>query len=175
MKKNVVGIFSSSYQALRAIDSMKQDGIDKSHIHVIANDDYETRVIEEKAGVAIDHTVHMDDDRRGFWDELKSFFSGNSSEHSRYADFLLDMGMNDYDVEQYAIEVENGKILVLVDSEYDLGRTGVLSSDHLFELENRISRKKEYEEEDNPFYKQNAHTQAGHEHLDNVERHEHQK
>ncbi|MCR2820523.1 general stress protein [Lederbergia panacisoli] len=193
MKKNVVGVFVSSFEALRTINSMKDDGIDKSHIYVIAHDDYETRMIEEKAGVAVDQSI-ADEENRGFWNELKSFFTGNSSEYSAYSDYLLGLGMTQYDVEQYAKEVESGKILVLVDSEYDEGRTGVLTSENISERthaverhmateddllqdsgntiqentdldkealrhslltsENKEIRKKEYEEEENPFYNQ---------------------
>ncbi|MBS4217025.1 general stress protein [Bacillus sp. FJAT-49711] len=132
MKKNVVGAFVSSFEALRTINSMKDDGIDKSHIYVIAHDDYETRMIEEKAGVAVDQSI-SEEENRGFWNELKSFFTGNSSEYSAYSDYLLGLGMTQYDVEQYAKEVESGKILVLVDSEYDEGRTGVLTSENISE------------------------------------------
>lgn len=130
MKKNVVGVFASSFEALRTIDSMKNDGIDKSHIHVIAHDDYETRMIEEKAGVAVDQQLHSDEERTGFWEELKAFFTGTDSEHNRFQDYLINIGMNEYDVEQYAVEVDGGKILVLVDSDYDTGRTGVISGDN---------------------------------------------
>jgi len=139
MKKNVVGVFASSFEALRTIDSMKQDGIDKSHIYVIAHDDYETRIIEEKSGVAVDHNI-TEEENRGFWNELKSFFTGNSSEYSAYSDYLLSLGMTQYDVEQYAKEVEGGKILVLVDSEYDEGRTGVLTSENVSERTHAVER-----------------------------------
>ncbi|MBS4194809.1 general stress protein [Lederbergia citri] len=146
MKKNVVGVFASSFEALRAIDSMKQDGIDKSHIYVIAHDDYETRMIEEKAGVAVDHNV-TEEENRGFWNELKSFFTGNSSEYSAYSDYLLGIGMTQYDVEQYANEIEGGKILVLVDSEYDEGRTGVLTTENMEERTHAVERHMPSDEE----------------------------
>ncbi|MBS4199794.1 general stress protein [Bacillus sp. FJAT-49732] len=139
LKKNVVGVFASSFEALRTIDSMKQDGIDKSHLYVIAHDDYETRLIEEKSGVAVDHNI-TEEENRSFWNELKSFFTGNSSEYSAYSDYLLGIGMTRYDVEQYAKEVEGGKILVLVDSEYDEGRTGVLTSENISERKHAVER-----------------------------------
>lgn len=179
MKKNVVGVFASSFEALRVINSMKSDGIDHNHIYVIANDDYETQMLEDKAGVAVDYSLYTEEDDRGFWDELKAFFKGTDAQYDKLSDYLLDLGMSKYDVEQYGVEVEAGKILVLVDSAYD-DRTGIIPEDEplheheryeqtdqnangvdeqlnrapqsLVENRDRMVREKEYEEDTNLFY-----------------------
>ncbi|HEY4552406.1 MAG TPA: general stress protein [Bacillaceae bacterium] len=131
MKKNVVGIFASSYEAVRAIDSMLQDGIDRSHIYVVAKDDYETGVIEEKTGVDSEFGRTEEHESNSFLDGLKSFFSGKDNQSMGFPEHLRDMGVQEADIDRYANEVEGGKILVLVDSDYDMGRTGVLSTENI--------------------------------------------
>ncbi|CAM3937457.1 YflT domain-containing protein [Lederbergia lenta] len=195
--KNVVGVFNSSFEAVKAIDSMRQDGIDRSHIHVIVNDDFGSNLIEEKTGVDVEQALqHSKEEQKGFWQELKSFFSSDTHEHTQHSDYLHDMGLTASDVDTYATDLENGKILVLVDSDLDIGRNRNVTTDDPLEdnelnnhslntlsandetirnaempdslesallqkSENKTQREKEYEEEEDLFYKRDLLGQVG--------------
>lgn len=130
-KKNVVGVFATSFEAMKAINSLKHDGIDSDHIYVVANDELKSNTIEEKNDVQpkgdTGHTAGHD----RFWNELKSFVTNSISENTKFPDHFLDLGMTEADVDRYINEVENGKILILVDSDEDLGRTGILSTENM--------------------------------------------
>lgn len=131
MKKNIVGIFATSFEAMKAIDSLRHDGIDNDHIYVIANDVLMSDTIEEKTGVTVkdgrQHTERYDN----FWKELKFFFTNEDTEPRKYSDLLLDLGVTETDVARYVSELENGRILVLVDSHVDRGRTETLSTENM--------------------------------------------
>ncbi|WP_164525467.1 general stress protein [Siminovitchia acidinfaciens] len=131
MKKNVVGIFATSFEAMKAIDSLKHDGIDQDHICVVANDDLKSNTIEEKTGVAVEDEIQDKAGRNTLWEELTSFFTKKDDGIKTYSDHLLDLGMTEADVNRYANEVENGHILVLVDSDADHGRIGLLSTENI--------------------------------------------
>ncbi len=160
MGKNVVGVYTSSFEAVKAIHSMRQDGIERKHICVLSNDDYGANIIEEKTGVDVEHDFNSSLEKRHLWKDLKSIFSAESKSHSGCSDYLLEIGMSESEAEQYAGEVEVGKFLVLVDSEYGRQRRGgfltgnmMEPSTNVLETNSRSERVKEYEEEDDPFYR----------------------
>lgn len=192
--KNVVGVYNSSFEAVKAIDSLRQDGIDRRHIQVIANDDFGSNLIEDKTGIDVDQANQRSaEEQKGFWQELKSFFSSDTHEHTQHLDYLHDIGLTDSNLETYAKDLENGKILVLVDSEYDLNRNEnitphhppehdvlenpgintIPANDNIIEdphslgaafiqnAETKTQREKEYEEEEDLFYKRDLLGQVG--------------
>ena len=74
MGKNVVGVYTSSFEAVKAIHSMRQDGIERKHICVLSNDDYGATIIEEKTGVDVEHDFNSSLEKRHLWKDLKSSF-----------------------------------------------------------------------------------------------------
>ncbi|RWR15236.1 general stress protein [Siminovitchia fortis] len=148
MKKNVVGIFATSFEAIKAIDSLRDDGIDNDHIFVVADDELKSNTIEEKTGVPVKDNIQHTAGQDNLWEELKSFFNNEDAETKKYSDQLLDLGMTEADVDRYANEVENGHILVLVDSDADQGRTGLLSTENM-PLNNTVDVKVHGEKVDN--------------------------
>ncbi|VEF47659.1 putative stress response protein [Bacillus freudenreichii] len=131
MKKDVVGIFASSFDAMKAIDSLKHDGIDNEHICVVANNDLKSNTIENKTGVAVEDDIRQTAGQNNLWEQLKSFFTKRDAGIKTCSDHLLDLGLTEADVDKYANEVDNGHILVLVDSDVDRGRTGLLSTENI--------------------------------------------
>lgn len=111
MNKNVVGSFSSTFEALRAINSLKEKGVDKNHILIITQDNYDQKFIEEKSGVTADDSFKLEENKKGFW---RSLFSKKEENSSPYSNFLLKLGVEEENAKTYANDIENGKILVLV-------------------------------------------------------------
>lgn len=116
MNKNVVGSFSSTFEALRAINSLKEKGVDKNHILIITQDNYDQKFIEEKSGVTADDSFRLEENKKGFW---RSLFSKKEVNASPYSNFLVKLGVAEEDAKTYANDVENGKILVLVEGGSD--------------------------------------------------------
>ncbi|MFD1705525.1 general stress protein [Siminovitchia sediminis] len=118
---NVVGIYGTSFDAMKAIDTLKHDGIDDRHIHVVVNDELKSRTIEDKSRAIVKDVQTNDVEHDNFWEELKSFFTDQD----------LNIGKTEAEAERYSKEVENGQILVLVGSNADQGRSRLLSTENI--------------------------------------------
>lgn len=119
MVKTVVGVYGTSFEALGAINSLKEDGIQKQHILVIAHDEYETSILEKKAGVAVDQGINLEQQKKSVLQSLRSLFSSSSSNDYMYTNYLMDIGLDKEDAEIHSLDVKSGKILVLLDKKYD--------------------------------------------------------
>lgn len=115
MNKTVVGLYSSTFETLIAIDSLIKKGTDKKDIFVIAQDDYDRRFIEEKSGVTVDESIDQEEVKISFWKRVSSLFSKKEEPTSPYYNYFLKIGVPEDEALDYATQLESGKILVLLD------------------------------------------------------------
>lgn len=146
--KKIVGIFAASFEAMKAIDSLKQDGIDNEHIWVIANDDWKSDTIEEKTNVTVKDDIYHPAEQQHTLDEKFKLFLTKEAGAKKNLEFLSDLGLTAADTDRYVNEVEIGNILVLVDSDSDFEITGLLSTKNIH-LNNIVDVKPHSEKIDN--------------------------
>ena len=103
MKKNVAGIFVSSFEAVQQIQSMMHNGIGKDDIHMLTMDDRKAKEVRKRTGI----------------DRLHGF----PKKH------LYESGWTKDEVDHYYREFKSGRLLVLVDVDHDMGRTVMLTTE----------------------------------------------
>lgn len=112
MSKKVAGVFAAGWDAKRKIESLKQDGIDEGHIHVLKTD-------PSSGGT---HNTELDDRLEDYILNLRA--------QTLTPNALMGIGMEETDANRYLSELRNGNILVLVDSDHDRYRTDTLTTEN---------------------------------------------
>jgi hypothetical protein len=105
MNKKVAGVFASDFDAVREIDSIMDNGVDREHIYVMAMDDLKEKSIKERTGVHIIQDLNREK--------------------------MFELGWPEEEAVRYLRELEMGRILVLVDENHDLGSTDALTTEHI--------------------------------------------
>ncbi|MGD6843597.1 general stress protein [Bacillus infantis] len=127
MKRDIIGVYSSIDETIEAIRDLTAKGYDSKDLAVISKrqdiytlDAYTNADVEKTAGSAPE-----EHDDESFWDKLKEAFSldGDFGEsHER----LTKYGIAEENVESYAADMDNDKILLAVnaDSAFANAETG---------------------------------------------------
>ncbi|MGD6855146.1 general stress protein [Bacillus infantis] len=127
MKRDIIGVYSSIDETIEAIRELTAKGYDSKDLAVISKrqdiytlDSYTNADVEKAAGSA-----PKERDDESFWDKLKDAFSldGDFGEsHER----LTKYGIAEENVESYAADMDNDKILLAVnaDSAFANAETG---------------------------------------------------
>lgn len=120
MNKTVYGVYTQSAEVVQAINSLKAKGYDGSDITVIADN---ANRLDLMGNYMIDKDVKtVSNDEDSFMDKVAKFFTldtNNPVEETMRTDY----GFTSEESARYAEEVNNGKILVLVDQDAQLGDT----------------------------------------------------
>lgn len=105
MKKNVAGVFASSFGAIQEIRSMMHNGIEKNHIYMMTMDDMKAKEVKKSTGIAHVNSLNKD-----------SLFG---------PDWTKD------ETDHYSRELRLGRILIFVDEDHDIGRTDTLTTENM--------------------------------------------
>lgn len=110
MAKIVYGKYDTSEEALQAVNALKYKGADGADITILADKANRIQFTNEEPNNDVDTEAAVGD---SFMDKIASFFMVDSTE--RIEDRLIAKGIRGEEAESLANEVENGKILILVD------------------------------------------------------------
>lgn len=120
MNKTVYGVYTESVEVVQAINSLKAKGYEGSDITVVADN-------ADKLGIMDNYTLDSDvktvsNNDESFMDKVAKFFTmetNNPVEETLRTDY----GFTHEESARYAEDVNNGKVLVLVDQDSLLGGT----------------------------------------------------
>lgn len=109
MSRQVVGVYNSTEEAVRVVDSLRDRGFAKNDIHLIANE----AVVRE---IPFDNNVSVEDNNAdnetSLWEQIKGAFTVSDDDSQREH--------SDDPFYGYENEVRDGSIVVLVDSEEEI-------------------------------------------------------
>jgi len=128
MAKIVYGKYDTTEEALQAVNALKYKGANGADITILADKADRLKFTKEEPNNDVDTEAAAGE---SFMDKIASFFMLDSTE--RIEDRLIAKGIDAQESERLANDVENGKILILVDE----GAAGVLHSELDDETPNR--------------------------------------
>ena len=118
MNKTVYGVYTQNAEVVQAINSLKAKGYDGSDITVVADNADKLDLV---GNYTIDNDVNtVSNNEDSFMDKVAKFFTldtNNPVEETLRTEY----GFTSDESARYAEEVNNGKILVLVDQDAQLG------------------------------------------------------
>lgn len=127
MAKIVYGKYETSEEALQAVNALKYQGANGSDITILADKADRIQFTKQEPNNDVDTEAATGE---SFMDKIASFFMVDSTE--RIEDRLLAKGVSADEAELLAEDVENGKILILVDE----GAAGLMQSNQDGQLAN---------------------------------------
>ncbi|MDQ0220111.1 hypothetical protein ELQ35_20395 [Peribacillus cavernae] len=116
MEKTMYGVFDSTSEVIQAIQALKAKGFEGEDITVIA-DKVETLNLADYKKTAGVNTVTNTPEDDGFMDKVMRFFMNEGT--YGLEDRLHASGFSDSETAAYVNNVEEGKILILLDSDKD--------------------------------------------------------
>lgn len=128
MAKIVYGKYDTTEEALQAVNALKYKGANGADITILADKADRLKFTKEEPNNDVDTEAATGE---SFMDKIASFFMLDSTE--RIEDRLIAKGIDAQESERLANDVENGKILILVDE----GAAGVSHSELDDETPNR--------------------------------------
>lgn len=114
MNKRVEGVYTNVEDALRAVNRLSDQGYGRNAIYVVANDTVKQTIpFTLDAEVITEEQVsgQADDSHQSLWDRMKDAFTFDNDDRSQEATSSSDS------VTEYHEDVEQGKIVVLVDND----------------------------------------------------------
>ncbi|WP_455662123.1 general stress protein [Pradoshia sp.] len=120
MARIVYGKYDTTEEALQAVNALKYKGVDGADITILADKADRISFTKETPNNDVDTEAVTGE---SFMDKIASFFMVDSTE--RIEDRLMAKGVDGEESERLANDVENGKILILVDE----GAVGLIQSE----------------------------------------------
>ncbi|MCY9107189.1 YsnF/AvaK domain-containing protein [Bacillus atrophaeus] len=118
MTKSVVGIYETPRETVAAIEGLKTRGYDSDSISVVTNRK-DTDYLESQTGTQVKQAADTNDsDSESFFDKLKDYFTMDDSGTNQNK--LSDLDIANDDAERYQEELNDGKILLAVDTDAEL-------------------------------------------------------
>ena len=127
MGKTLHGVYDSSSEVNKEIQSLHLKGWDSEKITVIANNKEDVNFANNNQNADVDIITNQDDD--SFIEKVKHFFLNEGSNDIRNR--LGNLGLADSEATAYINEVEAGKFLILLDDE-----TPTENEEHITSQEN---------------------------------------
>lgn len=119
MKDRLYELFDNQIDLYRRIDTLKSMGYDEQDMYIITYDEDEVSMLKGFTDIMIKEDEHSTFER------FKSFLKGEDS----VIDVFNKMGLESDKIDYYRDEIENEKIMLLVDQNYkstlELGEDGV--------------------------------------------------
>jgi len=110
MKKDVVGVYDSSFETILAVEDLKKSGFINEQIIVVGRDSFATSLIQDKTGVKVERDLmEVEEEKTGFWSDLMGMFRGKKTDTAD----SNDLGLSKQDLVHYTRLLEHGKILIL--------------------------------------------------------------
>ncbi|KAA6454574.1 YsnF/AvaK domain-containing protein [Bacillus atrophaeus] len=123
MTKSVVGIYETPRETVAAIEGLKTRGYDSDSISVVTNRK-DTDYLESQTGTQVRQAADTNDsDSESFFDKLKDYFTMDDSGTNQNK--LSDLDIANDDAERYQEELNDGKILLAVDTDAELDNSTI--------------------------------------------------
>ncbi|MGK9432025.1 YsnF/AvaK domain-containing protein [Bacillus atrophaeus] len=123
MTKSVVGIYETPRETVAAIEGLKTRGYDSDNISVVTNRK-DTDYLESQTGTQVKQAADTNDsDSESFFDKLKDYFTMDDSGTNQNK--LSDLDIANEDAERYQEELNDGKILLAVDTDAELDNSTI--------------------------------------------------
>ncbi|WP_214828782.1 general stress protein [Exiguobacterium algae] len=109
-EKRFISMHDTESAAMGKIEELRAKGYHDSHIYVVTKHEDNVSILRRDTDVHTEATYH------GNWfDKVRAFLSGHEDVHAG----LKSMGLSEDEVKRHYEDVENGKILIYVDEEFE--------------------------------------------------------
>ncbi len=121
MTKSVVGVYETPQETIAVIEGLLTKGYDSDDISVVTNR-RDTDYLESRTGTEVKQTLEANDSNsESFFDKLKDYFTmDDTGAHSKA---LSDLDISNDEIDKYQEDLDDGKLLVAVDTDADLDAT----------------------------------------------------
>ncbi|KUP41604.1 YsnF/AvaK domain-containing protein [Bacillus halotolerans] len=121
MTKSVVGVYETPQETIAVIEGLLTKGYDSDDISVVTNR-RDTDYLESRTGTEVNQTLEANDSNsESFFDKLKDYFTmDDTGAHSKA---LSDLDISNDEIDKYQEDLDDGKLLVAVDTDADLDAT----------------------------------------------------
>ncbi|MEC1635284.1 YsnF/AvaK domain-containing protein [Bacillus mojavensis] len=120
MTKSVVGVYETPQETIAVIECLLTKGYDSDDISVVTNR-RDTDYLESRTGTEVNQALEANDsdsDSESFFDKLKDYFTmDDTGAHSKA---LSDLNISNDEIDKYQEDLDDGKLLVAVDTDADL-------------------------------------------------------
>lgn len=106
----LIGTFDVQAEVIHEIGELKAQGYKEEDMYVIALNGQQLQMVQGQTD------VHLNTDEGDFMDKFKSFISGEDPTK----DALKQMGLSDSEAAEYYKQIQSGKLVLYVDSEYGM-------------------------------------------------------
>lgn len=106
----LIGTFDVQAEVIHEIGELKAQGYKEEDMYVVALNGQQLQMVQGQTD------VHLNTDEGDFMDKFKSFISGEDPTK----DALRQMGLSDSEADEYYQQIQSGKIVLYVDSEYGM-------------------------------------------------------
>ncbi|ACB59923.1 conserved hypothetical protein [Exiguobacterium sibiricum 255-15] len=106
-----IDVFNTQAEVLSKVNELKAQGYNESDMYVVAQDKDSFSMLKDQTDVHVDTTG--EEQHQGFMGKFMAAFSEDSS-----AGAFSGMGLDRTESEEYRRQVQNGKLVLYVDSEY---------------------------------------------------------
>ncbi|STO09534.1 general stress protein [Exiguobacterium aurantiacum] len=109
-EKRFISMFDTQQSALGKVEELRAKGYKDSDIYVVAKHEDNVSILRRQTDV---HTEASHE--TGWFDKVRAFLSGHEDVHSG----LRNMGFSEEEVKRHYRDVEDGKILIYVDEDFE--------------------------------------------------------
>ncbi|MDE4085417.1 DUF2382 domain-containing protein [Planococcus maritimus] len=106
----LIGTFDVQAEVIHEIGELKAQGYKEEDMYVVALNGQQLQMVQGQTD------VHLNTDEGDFMDKFKSFISGEDPTK----DALKQMGLSDFEADEYYKQIQSGKIVLYIDSEYGM-------------------------------------------------------
>ncbi|EDL64890.1 YsnF/AvaK domain-containing protein [Bacillus sp. SG-1] len=114
MEKHIIGAYDSTNEAAAVVEQLSRKGYSPEEILVVSNRD-RLGSLENKTGLQVEHNNDTEPHEESMWDKIKEAFTVDDEDHSD--DRLSKYGLSDDEARNYESELDDGKILIAVESD----------------------------------------------------------
>jgi len=106
-----IQVFNTQAEVLSKVNELKAQGYDERDMYVVAQDKHSFSMVENQTNVNVDTAGEQE--HQGFMGKFMAAFSDDSSTEA-----FRGMGLSHDESEEYRRQVESGKLVLYVDSDY---------------------------------------------------------
>ncbi|WP_147805281.1 general stress protein [Alkalicoccus halolimnae] len=127
MAKRVIGAYEQESEIIEAVEQLEKQGYKPHEVLLLANESDKISWLRKETDNPVDsaggHTMSDEGEGLSFWDKVKESFKGNISFHGKDLDnsgkSLVEYGLSSEQANTHEKEIQEGKVLVLVDADVD--------------------------------------------------------
>ncbi|MGE9752555.1 YsnF/AvaK domain-containing protein [Bacillus inaquosorum] len=116
--KSIVGVYETPQETIAAIEGLLTKGYDSDDISVVTSR-RDTDYLESRTGTEVNQAIDAHEgDSESFFDKLKDYFTmDDTAAHSKA---LSDLDITTDEIDKYQEDLDDGKLLVAVDTDADV-------------------------------------------------------